>query len=93
MTWICPRVVCTARFIREIYEVLCVISRNLMRIILPDRSVRAFTGNPITIEQILAELGMNAAAVIVVKNGKVVPEDDIADENDEIRIIRVAHGG
>lgn len=64
-----------------------------MRIILPDRSVRTFTGDPLRIEQILAELGMNAAAVIVVKNGKVVPEDDIADENDEIRIIRVAHGG
>jgi sulfur carrier protein ThiS len=84
---------CTARFIREIYEVLCVLSRNLMRIILPDRSVRIFTGDPITIEQVLAELGMNAAAVIVVKNGKIVPEDDSADENDEIRIIQVAHGG
>jgi sulfur carrier protein ThiS len=80
-------------FLREIYEVLCVLSRDLMRIILPDRSVRTFTGDPLRIEQILAELGMNAAAVIVVKNGKVVPEDDIADENDEIRIIRVAHGG
>lgn len=64
-----------------------------MRIILPDRSVRTFPGDTLTIEQILAELGMNAASVIVVKNGKIVPEDDSAGENDEIRIIRVAHGG
>ncbi|MDD1712628.1 MAG: thiamine S protein [Methanoregulaceae archaeon] len=64
-----------------------------MRIILPDRSVRTLARYPLTIEQILTWLGMNAGAVIVIKNGKVVPEDDIAGEHDEIRIIRVSHGG
>jgi sulfur carrier protein ThiS len=64
-----------------------------MRIILPDRSVRTFRGGTLTIEQILAELGMNAASVIILKNGKIVADDASADENDEIRIIRVAHGG
>lgn len=64
-----------------------------MQIILPDRSVRVLTGDPLPIERILLELGMNAATVIVVKGGKVVPEDEIVGGNDEIRIIRVAHGG
>jgi sulfur carrier protein ThiS len=31
--------------------------------------------------------------VIVSKNGRLVPEDEIVSGDDEIRIIRVAHGG
>jgi sulfur carrier protein len=64
-----------------------------MRITLPDRNVRILTISPTPIEQILLQLGINPAGVIVLRNGRVVPEDVIADENDEIRIIRVAHGG
>lgn len=81
------------RFLRDIYELLCVLSRNLMQIILPDRNVRILSCDPLPVEQILVQLGMNATTVIVIKNGKVIPEDDIVGENDEIRIIRVAHGG
>jgi len=64
-----------------------------MQIILPNRSVRILSCDPLTVEQILVQLGMNATTVIVIKNGKVIPEDDIVGKNDEIRIIRVAHGG
>jgi len=39
------------------------------------------------------ELGINPIEVIVSVNGKLVPEDVIVSGNDEIRIVRVAHGG
>lgn len=64
-----------------------------MQIILPDRSVRTFSCISAPIEEILLELGINPATVIVVKNGKIVPEDVTADEGDEIWILRFSHGG
>ncbi len=64
-----------------------------MQIILPDRSVRTFSCPSAPIEEILLELGINPATVIVVKNGKIVPEDVTVDEGDEIRILRFSHGG
>jgi len=64
-----------------------------MQIILPDKSVRTLACTSAPIEEILLELGINPTTVIVVKNGKVVPEDVIATEGDEIRILRFSHGG
>lgn len=64
-----------------------------MKIILPDRNTCEFSGEPLPIEQLLARLSINPATVIVVKNGRVVPEDEIVGENEEIRIMRIAHGG
>jgi sulfur carrier protein ThiS len=49
--------------------------------------------SPAPIEQILSQMGISPAGVIVLKNGRIVPEDVIAGENDDIRIIRVSHGG
>ncbi len=67
--------------------------RNLMRITLPDRTVRILEMSPSPIEQILLQMGISPAGVIVIKNGRIVPEDTIADDNDDVRIIQVAHGG
>ncbi len=64
-----------------------------MNIILPDNSGRTIDPAPITIEQVLLELGINPIEVIVSVNGRLVPEDAIVSGNDEIRIVRVAHGG
>jgi sulfur carrier protein ThiS len=64
-----------------------------MRITLPDRTVRILRVSPAPIEQILSQMGISPAGVIVLKNGRIVPEDVIAGENDDIRIIRVSHGG
>lgn len=64
-----------------------------MQIILPDRSVRTLARTSAPIEEILLELGINPTTVIVTKNGKIVPEDVIATEGDEIRIVRFSHGG
>ena len=72
---------------------LCVQYKDTMQIILPDRSVRTLSRASAPIEEILLELGSNPTAVIVVKNGTIVPEDVTADESDEIRILRFSHGG
>jgi sulfur carrier protein len=64
-----------------------------MRVILPDKSCRELHIEERVIEDVLKELDINPVEVIVARNGKVVSElDRIADE-DEMRIIRVVHGG
>jgi sulfur carrier protein len=64
-----------------------------MKIILPDKSVRTTGGDPQTVEAVLVTLSINPLDVIVSQNGKLVPEDTVVSGNDEIRIIRIAHGG
>jgi len=64
-----------------------------MQVILPDKTIRTLPGDPVAIERILVGIGIMPSGVIVVKNGRVVPEDTIASGDDQIRIIRVAHGG
>jgi sulfur carrier protein ThiS len=64
-----------------------------MQVILPDKTVVTRGDEPVPIESILHDLGILPASVIVLKNGKVVPEDVIASGDDQIRIIRIAHGG
>ncbi len=72
---------------------LCDQYKTNMQIILPDKSVRTVPGTSAPIEEILIELGINPATVIVVKNGMIVPEDVTAGEDDEIRVLRFSHGG
>ena len=47
----------------------------------------------VAIAAILSDLGILPASVIVLKNGKLVPEDVTASGDDQVRIIRIAHGG
>ncbi len=48
---------------------------------------------PASVEQILSDLGINPLEVIISRNGTLVPEDTIVEADDEIRIIRISHGG
>jgi sulfur carrier protein ThiS len=64
-----------------------------MRLILSDQEVRIFEHNPAPVEQILLEQGINPLEVLVSRNGKMLSEDTIIHPNDEVRIIRIAHGG
>ena len=64
-----------------------------MKIIHPDSKVQVITGEPVSISQILDHLHINPSEVIVSRNGKLVPEDTLIGGDDEIRIIRIAHGG
>ena len=64
-----------------------------MKIILPDSTTETMPGEPVSISRILDRWGINPSEVIVSRNGRLVPEDAVASGGDEIRIIRIAHGG
>jgi sulfur carrier protein len=64
-----------------------------MRLILSNRDVRIFEHSPAPVEQILVEQGLNPLEVIVSRNGKLLSEDTVIQASDEVRIIRIAHGG
>lgn len=65
-----------------------------MKVILPDRSCKELhIHHEGTIEDILKDLKINPVEVIVARNGRVVSELDRVEEGDELKIIRVVHGG
>lgn len=64
-----------------------------MRVILPDGETRAMISGRSSIGDLLEELGINPLEVLVARNGRIVPEEDLTGEEDEIRVIRVVHGG
>ena len=64
-----------------------------MKIILPYSTINIMPEDPVCITSILDKLHINPSEVIVSRNGKMVPEDTLIGGDDEIRIIRIAHGG
>ena len=55
--------------------------------------MRVIEHGPVTVAALLHELGINSLAVMVARNGTLVPEQAEIGGNDEIRVIRIAHGG
>ncbi|MGD1004141.1 MAG: MoaD/ThiS family protein [Methanoregulaceae archaeon] len=64
-----------------------------MKVVLPDKNIKTIDFTSVSIEQILLDLGINPLEVIVSRNGTLVSEDMIVGNDDEIQIIRIAHGG
>ncbi|HNX18144.1 MAG TPA: MoaD/ThiS family protein [Methanoregula sp.] len=64
-----------------------------MKVILPDQTVRVMEKPPGTVGALLHEIGITPLEVIVSRDGKLVPEQATIGKDDEIRIIRIAHGG
>jgi sulfur carrier protein len=64
-----------------------------MKLILPDQKTIDIDHVKAPVEKILLEMGINPLEVIVARNGKMISEDTVIQEDDEIRIIRIAHGG
>lgn len=64
-----------------------------MKIILSYSTINIVQVDPVSITSILEKLTINPSDVIVSRNGKLVPEDTLIGGDDEIRIIRIAHGG
>jgi sulfur carrier protein len=64
-----------------------------MKLILPDRSVRDIDPAPVTVEAVLQNEGINPLEVMVSRDGKLVTEDTLVGGEDELRIIRISHGG
>ena len=64
-----------------------------MRIHLPEGETREISSERMKIEDLLQNLGINPLEVLIVRNGRVVPEDEYVQEEDEIRVISVKSGG
>ena len=64
-----------------------------MKLILPDKTTREQAGDPVTVDALLRSLGFDPIEVIVSRNGTLVTEDAVVQDDDEVRIIRIAHGG
>jgi sulfur carrier protein len=64
-----------------------------MMVILPDGSRRELHISEDVIENILRDLKINPVEVVVAKNGTIVSELDRIGEEDEMRIIKITHGG
>jgi sulfur carrier protein len=64
-----------------------------MNLILPDRSTRLIDPAPATVGAILQREGINPLEVMVTRDGKLVTEDTLVSGDDELRIIRISHGG
>jgi sulfur carrier protein ThiS len=64
-----------------------------MRLILSDTETRILEHRSAPVEEILLEQGINPLDVIISRNGKLISEDTVIEAGDEIRIIRIAHGG
>lgn len=69
------------------------LSAGCMKIFLPDKSTRDVHSGPVTADSLLRELGFDPLGVIVVRNGTLISEDALVGNDDEVRIIRIAHGG
>ncbi|WP_321506709.1 thiamine biosynthesis protein ThiS [uncultured Methanoregula sp.] len=64
-----------------------------MKLLLPDRSARVLALPPSTLEAILLGEGINPLEVIASRNGILITEDTVIGPDDEIRLLRIAHGG
>ena len=64
-----------------------------MKIKMPDGSKIELAGKNGRIEDILEELEINSEEVIVAKNGRIVAEEETAGGSDELKIVRIVHGG
>jgi hypothetical protein len=65
----------------------------MVRIHLPGREEQERHGEPVRIEDLLRELGINPVEVVIAKNGELVTEGEYAGEKDVVRIYRISHGG
>ncbi len=64
-----------------------------MQITMPDKSIIELAVEKSRIEDILKELEIISEEVIVAKNGRIVTEEETAGGPDELKIVRIVHGG
>ena len=64
-----------------------------MKVVLDDGTTKELHIEKALIEDILARLEINPVEVIVAKNGKITSERDLVQSDDQLKIIRIIHGG
>ncbi|NLW75924.1 MAG: MoaD/ThiS family protein [Methanomicrobiales archaeon] len=60
---------------------------------LPDKSVIELSVQGRSIETILSNQGIDPLTTLISREDEIIPEDTIPDDEDVIRVIRIAHGG
>jgi len=48
---------------------------------------------PLTVRQAIEEVGLSSKTLLAVRDGKVVTDDTLLDEDDEIKLLAVISGG
>jgi sulfur carrier protein ThiS len=66
---------------------------DTMKIVLDDGTTKELQIEKALIEDILAYLKINPVEVIVAKNGKITTECDFVQSTDQLKILRIIHGG
>lgn len=64
-----------------------------MKIVLDDGTIKEVKVDRARIEDILNDLKINPVEVIVAKNGNITSEYDMVESEDQLKIIRIIHGG
>ena len=64
-----------------------------IKVVMDDGSIKELGVERETILDILGLLGVNPEEVIVAVNGKIVSEYDSIEKGDELKIVRIVHGG
>lgn len=64
-----------------------------MKVCLPDGQTREVTVEHPTVEEVLVALGINPLEVFVSRGGRLIPEDTVVGDDDELTVIRFVHGG
>lgn len=68
-------------------------SGEKMLINLPDGNKIELAVKSCRIEDILRRLEIKSEEVIVAKNGQIVAEEETIGSSDELKIVRIVHGG
>lgn len=64
-----------------------------MKIVLDDGIIREVDIDKTVIDDLLKSLKINPVEVVVAKNGKITTEFDVVESGDQLKIIRIIHGG
>jgi len=64
-----------------------------MKITYPDGSVKEIGIKEISVKELLQVLGINPIGVVIAKEGKIIPNDGIVRNEDNIVIHEIVSGG
>jgi sulfur carrier protein len=64
-----------------------------MKVKLPSGKIEEINIGPLTVEELLCQLGISQGEVLVSLNGHIIPEDTFLNNDDNVRIMQVVFGG
>ncbi|WP_407355740.1 MoaD/ThiS family protein [Methanolobus sp. WCC5] len=64
-----------------------------MKVKLPSGKTEEMKASRLTVEELLLMLDISQAEVLVSRDGRIIPEDTVLKDDDDIRIVQVVFGG